>query len=308
MAASATVVTTRNLAFSDLGGIALDLGNSDRKRMWGTKSWSALNGTPVFDLQSALVSIGLLDAADGEFGPKTKIALQRYVWYRRNIDHALQTPPQSSAVNGIITPTSPLLSGALPGTCDRGLACDLLGWKQRNLVVTTPLVRASLASFSNITLDAGFAPLDYPFSQPNEVLLHPDFAGVLAVMDGEAAKANVSIRLTQALRREGFAVTGAIVHPAGNSAHFVGRAVDWKVVDGNLVVGGAQFLAGKQTKAADLFVQGVKAQGYRWGGDFGDVDPVHFDDNPYSNIQKYSMTRFFVQQSYRATHPMRLLS
>lgn len=308
MAVMAVGSPVKTITLSDLDGITLSLGNSDKKQQWGRKTWRSTKGTPVTELQSALVAVGLLEKADGDFGEKTKVALQRFQWYGQNMCYALKVAPGAAPLSGMITPFGAFRSAALPGTCDQGLACQLLAWNTATFLVTTPLVRVNLAGLANVRLADSFRALDYPFSGSNEVLLHADFVGALETINDEAAKQNVTVLITQAFRREGVPVTGAVVTPADNSPHLVGHAVDWNILDGDVSNGSEAFKNGTETAAADAFVAAVKKAGYRWGGDFKRTDPVHFDDNPYQNVMNYEMTRYFAQHSFRASHPMRLVN
>lgn len=302
---------TQTVSLSDLAGLTLGIGDNDKKQQWGGKTWVTLKGTPVFDLQSALVSVGLLKNVDGDFGLATKDAIARYQWYRTKIPYALQLRSGAASITGTITPCN-LFSGqrTFLGTCSQGLACDLLAWKNANLVITTPLVRVNIKCYSSISLSPEFHALQYPFAQPDEIVLHSDFAGFVGVLDEAAKNAGVSVIVTQAFRVEGAPIHGARVRPATNSPHLIGHAIDWNVKDGDDIYGHDIFLAHKESEAADKFVQEVKSRGYRWGMEFRSPgpDPVHFDDNPYQNVECYAMNHFFAQHCYQAGHPMRLIA
>jgi len=305
MAAAPIVVKT--LEFSNLTQIVLSDGDSDKRRQWGGKSWRALKGTPVLDLQRALIAVGLLKKADGEFGPGTKIALSRYQWYRRNIRVCLKLPSSGvPPITGLVVGCAPFFSSSTPGTCNHGVACDLLSWKQSNFVTTTPLVRVGTKALSNVEISDEFIPLDYPSSQPGEVVLHADFAHVVGALNDEAKKDNVTIKINQAFRRANVAPTGAVVHPAKKSQHLIGHAIDLNIFDDETKNSAPMFKNGKETKRADAFVNGMKSKGYRWGGDFSDTDPVHFDSLLDPSGEDYNMTYFFAQHCFQGQHPMRL--
>jgi hypothetical protein len=292
------------LLFSDLGAATLRLGDSDIDQRWGGQSWPGFAGTPVFSLQSALVAVGTFAKAGGGFGLETQNALKRFQWYREKMRVRLKVAPGAGPSSGVITPCSAFVS-VTPGICDQNLAADLLEWQTGNFLTTTPLARLSTKNLSNVHLSEQFTTLDYPSAQPGEILLHPRFAaGVAGVFNDEASRANVHLKINQAFRRADVPPAGAVVAPATKSQHLVGHAVDLNIVDGETINTAGMFLAKKATAAALAFIQAVKAKGYRWGGDFSNVDPVHFDDLLDPDGEDYAMTRFFAQLAFHAQHPM----
>ena len=50
------------------------------------------------------------------------------------------------------------------------------------------------------------------------------------------------------------------------------------------------FKQGKQTAAAKDFIRQVKNESVRWGGDFGDKDPPHFDDFVLPSSDEYEFS------------------
>ncbi len=305
---TAIASSTKTIQLGNLDHLVLSVGDSDQRQQWGGRSWRSMTGKPIFELQTALIGVGLLDKADGEFGRGTKAAVERYQWYRRMMAYALKVAPTAAAMSGQIVPASMFVS-RFDGACDQGTACQLLSWQSQGLRVTTPLVRVSVKALSNVGLGDSFKSLDYPLAQADEVVVHPSFADfVTSVLNDEAKKLKVSVAITQAFRRENVAPGGAVVHPAKKSQHLVGHAIDLNVVDGDVTNTSTLFFDGKETEAADKFVAAVKARGYRWGGDFSDSDPVHFDDYLNPNGQDWEMTYFFAQRSFHSQHPMRLVN
>jgi len=116
------------------------------------------------------------------------------------------------------------------------------------------------------------------------------------------------LRINQAFRRADVPPSGTVVAPARKSRHLVGHAVDLNIVDGATINTASMFLTKKATAAALAFIQAVRIQGYRWGGDFSNVDPVHFDDALDPESEDYTMTRFFAQLCFHSQHPMRQLN
>ena len=98
-----TVATA--LKLSDLETITLRMGDNDRKQVWGGKKRHGETGTPVAELQAALIAVGtLLDTTpDGDFGHHTRDALQRFQWYLRNQNYRLKVAPGQVAAAGVIS-------------------------------------------------------------------------------------------------------------------------------------------------------------------------------------------------------------
>lgn len=303
------MTTPTPIKFSNLDTITLRMGDNDRKQIWGGTKRHGLTGTPVTELQAALIAVGtLLDTApDGDFGHHTRDALQRFQWYLRNQTYRLKVAPGQDPAHGVISPYSGSFAGA-PGLCDKKMAAELLAWQAANFVTTTPLVRVNLQNVSNVDTSDTFKILDYPQATASEVLAHADFAdSITSDMNDEAKKASVTLAINQTFRVQGTAVGSAVVTPAKKSQHLIGHAVDLNIVDGDSVNTAAMFNSGTETDAADKFITGIKGKGLRWGGDFSDTDPVHFDDLVDPKSEDYKMNLFFVQQCYEANHPMRVI-
>lgn len=303
------LTATPPLKFSDLDTIVLRMGDNDSKQIWGGKKHHGQTGTAVIELQAALIAVGtLLDKTpDGDFGHHTRDALQRFQWYVRKQSYRLKVAPGQNPASGVISPYSGTVAGA-PGLCDKKMAAELLAWQAANFVTTTPLVRVNLQNVSNVDTSDTFKTLDYPQATAGEVLAHADFAdNITSAMNDEAKKAKVMLNINQTFRVEGASVGSAVVTPAKKSQHLIGHAVDLNIVDGDNVNTAAMFNAGKETDGADKFITGIKARGLRWGGDFSDTDPVHFDDLVDPKGEDYKMNLFFVQHCYQENHPMRVV-
>lgn len=305
MAAGLGLAATIEL--SNLGSITLRPGDNDRNQVWGGESLAPISGTPIFDLQSALTAAGIALKTDGSFGPETKTALSRYQWYRAKLNFGLKLTPGAAPMTGLITPSPPFVSRTL-GVCDQTVASDLLAFRAGGFITTTPLVRFSIQGFANLQKSDQFTALDYPLAEADEILVHTNFVDVVGVLNEQALATQVVLRLNQAFRRADVAPSGAVVRPAKKSQHLVGYAVDLNIIDGDTINTANVFKTGKETAAANAFIKGVKAKGIRWGGDFSETDPVHFDDFLNPNGEDYDMTYFFAQQCFQAQHPMRRIS
>jgi hypothetical protein len=295
------------ITLNALETIILRPGDHDAKQIWGGKVRHGQKGTPVTELQAALIAVGTLPASpppDGQFGHHTRQALLRFQWYLRNQGYRLKITPGADPAVGFITPFSGSLAGGA-GLCDKTAASEVLSWQSGNFVTTSPLVRLSLKSVSNVNTSDTFKVLEYPQAQDGEVLVHADFAdSIKSTLNDEAKKAKVTLNINQTFRVHNASVGGAVVTPAKKSQHLVGHAVDLNIADGDTVNTAAMFNSGTETDAADSFIKAVKSKGVRWGGDFSDTDPVHFDDN-LDLGEDYEMTLFFAQQCFEANHPMR---
>jgi peptidoglycan hydrolase-like protein with peptidoglycan-binding domain len=303
------VVTAKAITLQSLGTLSLRNGDNDDARRWGGAPQRNLAGRPVRELQEALITVGTLKGrADGAFGHNTQNAIRRFQWYLNNMDYRLKVSAGAAASTGL-TSTFGSVSSGLPGVCDAGLASELASWRDGNYICTTPLVRLSLGGVSNVNTADTFTVLDYPNAQTGEVLVHQDFASVISSTLNDAAKtAKVSLNINQTFRVQGVPPSGAVVPPASKSQHLIGHAVDLNIVDGTTINSSAMFKNETETDNADAFVSAVKKKGIRWGGDFNETDPVHFDDFVKPSGEDYDMIFFFAQHCYDDDHPMRVVS
>jgi hypothetical protein len=102
-----------------------------------------------------------------------------------------------------------------------------------------------------------------------------DFEPILRRMNAIAQKYNITIIVNSSYRMDANA-PGAIVPPATHSNHMIGHAIDC-----NLEYAGGHYNSFRMqtdTGIVRQFINELKAAGIRWGGDFGNPDPVHFDD------------------------------
>lgn len=79
--------------------------------------------------------------------------------------------------------------------------------------------------------------------------------------------------------RDSIVVPGAIVTPAVMSNHLVGHAIDCNLVEKNGTYWNSEKLKGELTGNVLKLIDEVrKHPALRWGGDFKQIDVVHFDD------------------------------
>jgi peptidoglycan hydrolase-like protein with peptidoglycan-binding domain len=286
--------------------ITLQRGDNDARGIWGGQPRPELDGEPVRQLQQALVAMGAMSATpDGDFGRKTQDAVRRFQWYLGRIGARLRVSPGSDELHGTLETYAAPTGVQVDGFVRRATLLELRAWMQAGCVLTSPLVRLSLGGFSEITLSGTFTVLDYPSPGSDEMLVHQDFVPAVQTLNTAAKAAKVQLRINQAFRVQNLPVSGAVVPPATNSQHLIGHAVDLNIVDGSTVNTSAMYFAGTETQGAKDFIAAVKAASMRWGGDFGDADPPHFDDLVPASSDEYVHSFYFAQRSFAAQHPLR---
>ena len=287
-------------------GVTLQRGDHDARHTWGGKARSGISGQPVHELQQALLAIGAMNATpDGDFGRKTTDAVRRLQWYLNTIPVRLRMAAGSDEVHGSLEAFAAPAGIQVDGFVRQTTLNELLAWQQGGFVLTSPLVRKSTTTLSNIELAPTFTVLAYPSAGANEFLVHQGFVATVASLNTQAAAASVSLRINQSFRVQGLPPTGAVVPPATNSQHLIGHALDLNIVDGSTVNTSAMFIAGTQSKSAKDFIKGVKQDGIRWGGDFSPKDPPHFDDFVLPSSEDFAFSFYFAQRSFSAQHPIR---
>jgi len=110
-----------------------------------------------------------------------------------------------------------------------------------------------------------------------------DFFPSLEKLNKFAKQCAVSIYVTSSAREPGRTVNGSIVTPASRSNHMIGHAIDMNLQSAS------GFYNSKKLRKSNFdqlpaeiktFLNLVRADDtLRWGGDFNNEDPVHFDDN-----------------------------
>lgn len=286
--------------------IVLQRGDNDTQARWGGDKRTGVAGTPVRELQQALVRVGVMSAApDGDFGRKTQDAVKRFQWYLLEMPVRLRVSGTADALHGSIEPFASPNGVAIDGFVRRATLGELLDWHHGGFECTSPLVALSVAPLTNIALSSTFDVLDYPSPGAQEMLVHQDFVAWVAAMDKTAEDQAVSLRVNQAFRVQGLPVSGAVVPPASSSQHLIGHAIDVNIVDGSTVNTSAMFIAGTATAAAKAFVQAAKDLGLRWGGDFSPKDPPHFDRRVMHTSDDYMNAFYFAQRSYHRQHAVR---
>ena len=114
-----------------------------------------------------------------------------------------------------------------------------------------------------------------------QILIHKDFEKYMRQIDEYAVQSNVEVHIVHAYRSNENELSNTIVEPAEYSNHKAGHAIDF-----NLKYKG-DFYNSKQLSKRNLknqpqpiqnFIEALrKNKALRWGGDFGEEDPIHID-------------------------------
>jgi hypothetical protein len=305
--ASPPDIAPGQVSFLGLGNTVLLIGDNDQLRRWGGETHPAQEQQPVADMQKALAAAGVyISTVDGDFGTGTRDALRRFQWYVAHCRQRLRMPAGGRIADSTFEDYPQNMAVALTGHCDSATAAELITWS--GAFVTTPLVRVPMARVTNITRSDTFTTLSYPGAKDDEVLANQGFVTGLDSLNSAAAGASVRLHLNQTYRRQDVPPSGAVVPPATRSQHLIGQAVDLNIVDGATVVSSAMFLNNTATSAAVALVQAARNTGLRWGGDFSQRDPVHFDRQVVSESEDYTMNFFFCQHCFALGHPIRSLA
>ena len=108
-----------------------------------------------------------------------------------------------------------------------------------------------------------------------ECTIGDDFEPTALKMNEIAQKYNITVHVNSSYRPDAN-VKGAIVKPATHSNHMIGHAIDCNLTHDGKFYNSA--LMQSDTGIVRQFINELKANGIRWGGDFGKPDPIHFDD------------------------------
>lgn len=122
-----------------------------------------------------------------------------------------------------------------------------------------------------------------------ECTIDEDFEPSVITINEIAKKYNITVHINSSYRVDTH-VKGAIVKPATHSNHMIGHAIDC-----NLMHEGKFYNSElMQTDSGIIrqFINELKANGIRWGGDFGKPDPVHFDDGLNINDMTAWMAKY----------------
>jgi hypothetical protein len=122
-----------------------------------------------------------------------------------------------------------------------------------------------------------------------ECTIDDDFEPTAKKINEVAQKYNITVHINSSYRVDAN-VQGAIVKPATHSNHMIGHAIDC-----NLECKGKWYnskLMQTDIGVVRQFINELKMNGIRWGGDFGKPDPIHFDDGLNINDMTAWMAKY----------------
>jgi hypothetical protein len=242
--------------------------------------WTGAGGDPaqsIAALQEGLYAVGLFGPGSsytrGTFDAATQAAVRRFQWYAGNIAGCLDRTGVHMARQ-----TKALATDGIAGAEMLALLGQFVrfGWS-----VTGNLVRVDFGKLNRIHANSGFKALID--GEKSVGLCDRSFADVIIGMDRLAIRHGLHVFINQLFRVEGAAVSGAVVTPAGFSAHKLGRAVDLQLgTEERIKVGNPKLSAAMMnaaiTEPFGKFREAVKADlACRYGGAFTPKDPPHFD-------------------------------
>jgi hypothetical protein len=136
------------------------------------------------------------------------------------------------------------------------------------------------------------------------MVVHMDYVAGLESINTAADDAGVTFQVNQTFREAGKPVSGAVVKPASKSQHLIGNAVDFNINDSGDVILSSEMAWSKLSQPAKDFITAVKAAGLRWGGDFADRDPIHFDAYLDPGSDDFTILYFLNQRTIQKKQPI----
>lgn len=251
----------------------LQLGDDDATRRWGGEVRPvSLTNSDVADFKIMLVACGLLEAAQvgvaGRFDQATRTAVLRLQWYVENV-------PGFIGPGGNFISWTASVCTIRDGIANSFVRSTVAEWRRLGYSAAGNLLRGRFDDYADIVAGAGFSEL----LGAGVFLVDRGFLSALATAQALASANGLRVHANQIFRVEGAVVSGAVVTPAGFSAHKLGRAIDL-----NAAVGLGAPQASSAMRAASpvtplgRFRDGMKRDGgCRYGGDFATSDPPHFD-------------------------------
>ena len=268
--------------------INLQRGDNDSLKRFGGKSFQKARVYNVAKLQSDLTSVGAFQfKADGVFGPQTEKSLKIFQWACANIPATVK--------NGVRISRLKTASLSVNGKLDKVTKDELMRWVASQQIVIGDLIRVAFSSLTAIEAGSGFKKIGAGNVMKDELVISNAASTLIKELNKEAVAKKVIIKINQAFRVSGVKVTGAVVSPATKSQHLIGHAIDCNIVDGASWNNSTNFKNKKETANAKSIIKSLKASGYRWGGDFTNVDTPHFDKQLSSSHFAYE-AKFYLNQ------------
>lgn len=281
------------------GGFELREGDNDKVKKWAGASHKAAAAADfVRELQTDLKAAGCYDSApDGAFRHDTKIAVKRFQYCLRKATH--RTSVRMSLLEDVRNDASVMMTGI----ADHRTARHLKAWVAGGCAVTGTLRVVALSKFGEFRKGT-LQKIDHVSVTADDLVVHKDFVASLQSINTAASNAGVLFHVNQAMRLAGKPVSGAVVKPASKSQHLIGNAVDFNVEhNGKKILSKDMNWSGLAKDVKD-FLTAVKAAGMRWGGDFADRDPIHFDSFIDPGGEEFEILYFLNQRTIQKGQPI----
>ncbi|KAI3386350.1 hypothetical protein SNEBB_005986 [Seison nebaliae] len=166
------------------------------------------------------------------------------------------------------------------GSCLSSSDCTF-GSTQSGLCPNAPWnIKCCLPSGSTGTVSGSCTVHSYQNSQfiGKRAYVEDGFRYAMDKMNSYAKSCGVQIYITSSFRVVGNMVNGAVVTPASQSNHHVGKAIDFNIAVNGRIVCNSSCLLRKSHSGAKCFLNKVQTGGLTWGGIWSTADPVHIDD------------------------------
>ena len=131
------------------------------------------------------------------------------------------------------------------------------------------------------------------------------FAPIIKRINAYAEKYGLILYVTSSFRTPNSqkSLSGTVVKPASMSNHLAGHAIDINIVYNNKWYSSTSLYRQNLNRLpynVRAFINSIRQDRYiRWGGDFTNQDPVHFDDNLNSNRDAWYNRYCVCQRSYQ---------
>lgn len=281
------------------GGFELRSGDSDKAKRWGGRfQQGAAAAGFVRELQADLAAVGCLDVTpDGNFGHSTSTAVKRFQYCLRNATH--RTSVKMSLLEEVRNDHGIFISGI----ADHATARHLKAWVSGSCAVTGTLRVVALSKFGKFR-KGSLQKIDHVSVTADDMVVHMGFAASLDAINKAADKAGLLFHVNQTMRLAGKPVSGAVVKPASKSQHLIGNAVDFNVEhNGKKILSKDMNWSGLEQDVKNFLTE-VKGAGMRWGGDWADRDPIHFDSYIDPGGDEFEILYFLNQRTIQKGQPI----
>jgi hypothetical protein len=281
------------------GGHQLRSGDNDKQKKWGGKVLAAAAAANyVRELQTDLTAVGCYDArVDGDFGNGTKIAVKRFQYCLQKATH--RTSVRMSLLREIRNDFSIFVTGIADGATVK----HLKSWVADGFAVTGTLRVVAVSKYSEFR-KGGLSRIDHLSVGTDDMVVHKDFVSSLEAINTAASDAGLLFHVNQVMRLAGRPVSGAVVKPASKSQHLIGNAVDFNVEHGGKKILAKDMKWGELPQDVKDFLTDVKDAGMRWGGDWKERDPIHFDSFLDPGSEEFEILYFLNQRTIQKAQPI----